>query len=566
MTTVDARVEEVPAADAGGRPQGWLLAHLAILGAGFAFLLWFAHDNWFVYDEWWMVVDRDVSVDGLLRPHNEHLSTLVVLTHRFWFSLFGVTTYVPYLAGLLAVHVLNAHLLWRLLRRMEVPDAVALALSTVFLFLGAGYSNIVSAFQIVFITPIAICFGSLLLYSRRDYPRRRLVPLDGAVTGLLVFGIFTQTLTLSVILAVAGYLVLSRRYRAAALITVVPVAIYGWWYVAYADDRPPGELSAAEGLRKAPQFVWDGITGGFGEVVGLRVVGIAVVVALAVFVVTRMRWREQRWQLALCPAAAAVSFMGAVALGRAHVPGVATASRYVYVVVALLLPLCGLALGALYERLPSREVVLAVVTILVLVVEVQILVDGATPLLETADRQRGRVVASYELMRDGRQPLDTDWSQLEVAPLSADQVRELGEGGKLPLGTTDENDRLNALGFVAVGIGPDARLPAPASIPAVTSLEYADAAPLGDGCLTVTPRQGDSRIGVRFDAPADVLIHRDDASGARVYLGPRDRDVVKREVQLPEGSSYLSADLEGEYVYLEVASVEPFELCGLTGP
>lgn len=541
----------------------WLIAHLVILGAGFAFLLWAGHRNWFIFDEWWMIADRGLNVDDVLRPHNEHLSGLAVVHHRLWFALFGVRTYVPYLTGLLLFHVLNVHLLWRLLRRMLVPEAVALAVSTLFLVLGAGYSDLISAFQIVFISPIAVCFGSLLLYSRKEYPRRRLVGVDAVVTGLMVFGIFAQTLTLSVVIIVAGYLVLYRRFRAAVLISVVPVLVYGAWFMAYKDERPPADQPASEGLRNAPQFVWDGITGGLGHVVGVRGVGIALVLILAGYVALRVQWREQRWRLALCPVVGALTFMVAVSVARSNIPGVATSSRYVYVVVALFLPLIGLALGELYEVLPARQVVLSIATVIVLLIEVNILFDESGPLIETADLERGRVVASYELMAEGREPIDTEWHQIELTPLNAEIVRMLGDDGKLPLGTADDNDRLNALGFVSVGFPDEPRFPDSDVRPTVTSLELADTEPTPDACLAVNPTDWHSRVGIRFDAPADLLIRRPFPTDALVSLGPRDRDVVERAVSIPEGESYLSADLEGEYVYLEVASPDRYEICGL---
>ena len=49
------------------------------------------------------------NLGGLFRPHNEHWSTLPILAFRLLWQLFGLRTYVLYLALVVTLHLLVAH-------------------------------------------------------------------------------------------------------------------------------------------------------------------------------------------------------------------------------------------------------------------------------------------------------------------------------------------------------------------------------------------------------------------------------------------------------------------------
>src|SRR6476620_1706303 len=56
-------------------------------------------------DEWAYIVDRRLTIDGLLQPHNEHLAALHVLVYRSLVELVEIGSYLPYVLVLMAVHV-----------------------------------------------------------------------------------------------------------------------------------------------------------------------------------------------------------------------------------------------------------------------------------------------------------------------------------------------------------------------------------------------------------------------------------------------------------------------------
>src|SRR5262245_60774518 len=76
------------------------------------FILWNGRYGWFRGDEWGFLTSRDgASVNGLLSPHNDHWSTIPVIEWRLLFNIFGLKSYIPYQALILATHLVAAVLL-----------------------------------------------------------------------------------------------------------------------------------------------------------------------------------------------------------------------------------------------------------------------------------------------------------------------------------------------------------------------------------------------------------------------------------------------------------------------
>ncbi len=71
-------------------------------------LVWFGRDMTFYHDEFAFILQRDLSWDGLLVPHNEHLSATLVLLYRVLVGTVGTSSYWPYLGVTFALHVVVA--------------------------------------------------------------------------------------------------------------------------------------------------------------------------------------------------------------------------------------------------------------------------------------------------------------------------------------------------------------------------------------------------------------------------------------------------------------------------
>ena len=150
--------------ESSGR-RGWLWIHLASLAVGVVVLLYANRNQWFWYDEWDFIARRGLHDPqwSLWRSHNGHWSTLPILAYRTLLYFFGVRTYWPFIGLLVVLHLLLAHVLWRVMLRVGVTPFVATGLAAVFIVLGSGNANIVWAFQIGFVGSMVL--GWLMVLS-----------------------------------------------------------------------------------------------------------------------------------------------------------------------------------------------------------------------------------------------------------------------------------------------------------------------------------------------------------------------------------------------------------------
>ena len=62
--------------------------------------------HWFFRDDFFFLAGRKLtSANDLFRPHNADWSTVPVIAFRILWSLFGLRSYVPYQATVLALHL-----------------------------------------------------------------------------------------------------------------------------------------------------------------------------------------------------------------------------------------------------------------------------------------------------------------------------------------------------------------------------------------------------------------------------------------------------------------------------
>ena len=201
--------------------------HLGLLGDDYDFL----------------VAREGLNLHTLLLPHWENFSAVGVLIYRLLFGVFGITTAVPYIAVLL-LSMGACAVLVHLLARPYLGPWVALVIPLILVTLGpAGEALLWPEF-----TPIlgfAFWLGGMVLI-RRGHKRS-----DVAGCGLLVLGIATHSVAVSLLPATALALVLWSGWRGAlrrAWVVAVPLALYLAWYV---DYHPSLERSLAH----VPGFV-----------------------------------------------------------------------------------------------------------------------------------------------------------------------------------------------------------------------------------------------------------------------------------------------------------------------
>ena len=316
----------------------------ALIPAAFAYLLWLTTSTgqWFFADEWEFITTRSrVSlshfgdfVGVMMRPHNEHWSTIPIILYRAVFGVVGLRAYWPYLVVLLALHCAVAALLVRLLARHGVDGWFAFAVAAVFLFYGAGSENILWAFQIGWMGSLAFGLVLLEILSSWSSARIRLAWVVG-IAALMCSGV-----GISMVAAGALTTLIRRRsWRDAARVASVPAIAQIVWFIAYGRNGGKGNpidwSSAPYGIAG---YAWRSIVSTIDRTTGLIGVGAVVVVALVVGVARQGAAFQRVHAEVIALATASTVFLAFVGLSRIGYD-YPEASRYSYVIFVMIAPL-----------------------------------------------------------------------------------------------------------------------------------------------------------------------------------------------------------------------------------
>ena len=313
--------------------------YLAVLVQG-AVALWLGSRGWFSGDLLRYYVERGGAPgasENLMEPHAAHWQLTLILVYLLLFKLIGLTTYVPYLALTVLVHLALVLVMHHLLRRLGAGRVAALLSALLLLTYGAGSEAFLVEAPVALTASMLLGAISILVLVRRDHDTRSTV----IAAVLLLVGV---TVSLGGVVAAVwvGVFALGRGFWHMVRVVALPAVVFLGWYVAWGRSSSRILLSreevlqvpeAAATLLSAP---FDNVSGGWGA-------GPALVVAMVVAVAWRGRERPLLVQATIAGITGAV--FHAVVSAVAQLPyglDQVTTSRYRYVVLLLLLP--GLAL------------------------------------------------------------------------------------------------------------------------------------------------------------------------------------------------------------------------------
>lgn len=330
-------------------PRGAAAAFVVILAVGTAVILSIGREQWFFLDEWVFLASRDISVDGLMQPHNEHWVLVPVLVYRTLWRLVGIRSYFPYQAVVVGFHVGAAILLRAVMRRAGATPWLSTLLAGAFLLFGSGRQDIVWAFQISFTGAFTFGLAQLLLADHGGRPGWR--DLAGLACGLAAIACSGIGVVMVAVVGLSTWL--RRGWRAAALHVVPLAAVWMWWWLTYGRDR----YDTTAGPSGAVSYAWDGFTNAVARMGDLPGVGVVLVVLTAAGIASLFARGDRmatvrRIAMPLALALGVVLFLAVTGYGRAGRTGndVPQATRYVYLVGGMLVPLVAVALSELARR------------------------------------------------------------------------------------------------------------------------------------------------------------------------------------------------------------------------
>jgi hypothetical protein len=302
--------------------------------------MWFARP-----DEWDFLADRSLSWSDLVGQHGGHWVTIPVITYRVLFRLFGLHSYLPYQLVSIGLHLAAAALLRVVMMRTGVRGVVATATAAAFLFFGPGAENILEAFQIAFVG--GFVFGVVhLLLADHDGPLDRR-DWFGLAAGFAALMFSAVGLVMAVVVGIA--VLIRRGWRPALFHTAPLFAAYGTW--AYFEGHVGGTTRWSVQV-----WVWRGIESSFDSLGSFRFLGwvLAAILVVGLLVAGRDVNRDALRRRGSVPAAflcGAVVFLAATGVPRLQLGlRFVTTSRYLYVVVGMLVVPLAVAVDALVSR------------------------------------------------------------------------------------------------------------------------------------------------------------------------------------------------------------------------
>ena len=530
--------------------------HYLSLPVAFAGLLWYTRRQYFTGDDWEFIhrVIPGVGNLGMFAPHNEHWSTLPLTAYKVLFAVVGVRSYIPYLAVLLAVHVLAAHLLWRIMLRAGADALVATAIASLFMVLGAGAENISWAFQIGFVGALAAGLG-MVLAMLENTPRRLALGWLLGVVSVMCSGLGP------VMVAAAAFTVLLKfGWRRAFLTAVVPAAVYVVWWVMVGRHITSPPLPRGS-LADVPDYMFTGMTSAAAGITGLRFVGALLLLPLAWWVITRAR-RSSDQAAIMALAATTLLFFFVVGLGRVGL-GVeeSKTSRYVYITAVLLLPAAAVAASQLIRR---QVVAAAIVALAVAWAGVhnlhalQLNVQGLTGPRQHAE---ARIILASHLVADGATIFRGQPESATSPDLTTSDVVYLVQNHDLPDDSPippDAFDIVSVAANIQMTSSPSPLLSGGAVV--LTPRTGATLMPGSPTCIqagVITPG-APAAVRLVFSSPASVLIRATSGSLITVRLVATPSSKVESPPHpFPfdaSGAMYLNVSLAGSAAIVDVPS------------
>ena len=219
----------------------------------------------FYFDEWDFILAAPAwSWFSYLQPHNEHPAMIPHVVYAVLLNTAGLRTYVPYMATALLLHGVNVVLVFELVRRRS-GDVVGIGAAALLVLLGAGWENLLWAFQLMFLGSVTCGLLAMLFLER---PRS--TASMAAVSALVALSIMFSGIGLFFLIAAAVHLaVISERRRDLVWLAPVALVLLVWYFTLGRTGTPVNPPASAANILRLPAYVTWGIGEAAAALVGL---------------------------------------------------------------------------------------------------------------------------------------------------------------------------------------------------------------------------------------------------------------------------------------------------------
>ncbi|MEA2623816.1 MAG: hypothetical protein QOH61_2726 [Chloroflexota bacterium] len=516
----------------GRRLSALDVAFIAAAILTFVALLYLGRVLTFFHDEWFFIDTRlGWSLEAFMAPHNEHWVLGMVLFWKPLLATVGLSSYLPYLALMLAAHLATAAAVYWWLRR-QAGGYVAFCGGLLFLLLGTASEVLYQGFTVNLVASTAAGAWALVLFLADPVPRR-----PWLVALLLVVSIATSGAGLFFMAAIGGVVAIGPRRLRQGWVVIPAAAAYLGWLLTYGRNSLGG---GAAGLLADPEgyleYIRLGVAHAVGSLTGLGTeIGFVLAVLLVVATIAHLLGSGPVLEGAVAGVTGLLIQFVLTGIARAEEdPGQAEAPRYGYMAAVFLLVAVSAWLGSRPRlRRARRDLLpLAAITAVTLAANLLALAHQHALYVVRADETRAAVTVlttyggSPAIPADRRLATQSGFLQNIPAP---DRLREIIAALGSPLddvlvpGTTpvpqDVMDRvLFSLvgGSLQISAAPGG-VPAGATAPAVRSSSGVAVEPDGS-CLRLIPTGPDPHVVTVVTAGSSLYARAERAGGAQLFL------------------------------------------------
>jgi hypothetical protein len=203
----------------------WVVLAVAYAVAAVLILVW-GKGQTFINDEWnYLVVFRGWSLDTMFHPQNGHLIIFPLAIYKLMYATVGSSSHLPYQVATVILHLLVATLFF-LLVRTRVALAVAVALTILIVFFGAGWDTIMGAYEVPNLTGMAAGLGMLLALRRHTR--------GGDIAACVLLALSLASFSVGIAFALGALLAIALSGRGdwrRIWIVLVPAIPYVAWFL-----------------------------------------------------------------------------------------------------------------------------------------------------------------------------------------------------------------------------------------------------------------------------------------------------------------------------------------------
>lgn len=308
--------------------------------------------SWFGVDALYYLATRGPvpsADEGLFRPYGGHWQTIPLLVYRGLFAVFGLRSYTPYVGLALLMHLAIVFVLFALLRSVGAHARTAALTAAIVLFYGGGAEAFMWDAPVVLTSGLLLGLVAALVLVRAGFSGRSQV----VAAVLLLAAVMCSGTGLVAAVTVGCFALLRSGVRGALLVGGPAAVAFSIWFFTIGQD---GRVHfSARDIPEIPGFVWSGLTGSLGSVLGVPVTGWLLLLAVVALVgLADVRSSALR-QLAVAGILGAVtqlvlsSFASLVIGDQA-----ARVGRYQYLVLVLLAASIALSFEAVAQAASAR--------------------------------------------------------------------------------------------------------------------------------------------------------------------------------------------------------------------